>query len=597
LYKLSIKLIVIICSISCVTISSSGQHYCNDHYGHKLSDGKNHSKEEHHSREEIFPFYKGTVNSSDDRKWPLGIIYYDRDIEHPLRNRILSAMNHISSRTNLCFLEKTHDSQYAIVFDEEPGQSGNTIVGYWSGFFEEHLVTLGTSAPESTIIHELLHVAGLYHEQNREDRDNYITVHFNNIAPGNSSQYEIDPFSDPHGAYDFHSIMHYKTTEYAIANEVAFSLKPTYSNMENVVGSATGMSSGDIAAINFLYPQPAPCIAFVCRGCEVDLEVICTDIDAYQSDNQLYVSQLSIENLGSADALPFTVSYYLSSVSNPNSWLTLGSLNISYVLGQAIIEVPAAQFDISSFTPGNYDMHIIADMTGQSTDIDITNNTCYNYPITIAADNACNASNQEIAGDFFTEFVIFAPDYLIVPRPNTTFTVKAPSGNITLKAGGFVDLNPGFLTESGTVFTADIDDCTSMNRILQSDEQTLEIHRAIVADKSNLEESVHGFYNESEVMMHNINKDIVSEFSISVVPNPFAEYTDIGYTLKGQSEVEINLFDLSGKKIREIQPTTIQDEGNYKIKYSGEDLVQGIYILSVRLDDDIQTQRIVKTTK
>ena len=59
----------------------------------------------------------------------------------------------------------------------------------WSDFGRlgngEQIVSLGKQCySKGTVMHELLHTLGFYHEQSRADRDHYIIVHYDNIKKG-----------------------------------------------------------------------------------------------------------------------------------------------------------------------------------------------------------------------------------------------------------------------------------------------------------------------------------------------------------------------------------------------------------------------------
>jgi hypothetical protein len=61
--------------------------------------------------------------------------------------------------------------------------------------------------------HELGHVLGFIHEHQRWDRDQCVTIHYENIKPGRASDYDWIPKTNwlvSSLPYDYRSIMHYR---------------------------------------------------------------------------------------------------------------------------------------------------------------------------------------------------------------------------------------------------------------------------------------------------------------------------------------------------------------------------------------------------
>ncbi len=102
-----------------------------------------------------------------------------------------------------------------------------------------------------SIAHEILHAAGFWHEQSREDRDNFIDIFWNNIDPNN--QYNFDKhISDGQdiGNYDYLSIMHYDAYAFSINGQPTIKRK---NGATDLIGNRNYISGTDIEAINLLY--------------------------------------------------------------------------------------------------------------------------------------------------------------------------------------------------------------------------------------------------------------------------------------------------------------------------------------------------------
>jgi Astacin (Peptidase family M12A) len=76
------------------------------------------------------------------------------------------------------------------------------------------LRALAAAAADSDPAHELGHVLGFFYEHERWDRDDFVTIHYENIKPGRASDYDWIPRTNwivGSTACDYRSIMHSRT--------------------------------------------------------------------------------------------------------------------------------------------------------------------------------------------------------------------------------------------------------------------------------------------------------------------------------------------------------------------------------------------------
>lgn len=74
------------------------------------------------------------------------------------------------------------------------------------------IISLGRGCRDiGSIIHELCHAIGLYHEHMRYDRDSYLRIKWQNIVPSMFDQFEKIPVTEyrPAHKFDYNSIMIY----------------------------------------------------------------------------------------------------------------------------------------------------------------------------------------------------------------------------------------------------------------------------------------------------------------------------------------------------------------------------------------------------
>ena len=68
-----------------------------------------------------------------------------------------------------------------------------------------------------TIQHEFTHALGVWHIQNRPDRDQYVTINFSNIPQSSYINFKLLPQLKTYGIrYNGRSVMHYKWNSHAL---------------------------------------------------------------------------------------------------------------------------------------------------------------------------------------------------------------------------------------------------------------------------------------------------------------------------------------------------------------------------------------------
>ncbi len=189
---------------------------------------------------------KAVFRSGAQFRWPDGVIPFRIDPALPDADRVHEAIKHWESRTPIKFVARTTDDVVFVTFRPSPNGCSSEI----GRQTKEQFINLGDACTKGNVIHEIGHTVGLWHEQSREDRKNFISIDRTNIIPGkehNFDQHVND--GDDVGPYDYGSIMHYSA--FAFALDTA---KPTIITPNGeAIGQREGLSDGDVAAVKSVY--------------------------------------------------------------------------------------------------------------------------------------------------------------------------------------------------------------------------------------------------------------------------------------------------------------------------------------------------------
>ena len=157
--------------------------------------------------------------------------------------------------TGVKFVNRTNEVHY-VTIGEYTGGCWSWVGRVPSTVSPQGLNLESPCITRDTVEHELIHTLGAFHEQSRTDRNDYVTINFDNIDPNNHDQFLMMNNTDSQSVpYDYYSIMHYWKRAFAVdaAVDTIITDDP---DVQNIIGFGDEASPSDLFQLELMYRCP-----------------------------------------------------------------------------------------------------------------------------------------------------------------------------------------------------------------------------------------------------------------------------------------------------------------------------------------------------
>lgn len=200
---------------------------------------------------------KGVVAASSSRRWNGGQVAYVIESTFPDPQRVYDAIAHIEGQVDgVYFTPRASSGGDYIIFRRttDPNICGQSAVGRQGG---GQVLLVHDYCGVGTVIHELGHALGFWHEQSRCDRDYFVEILWANIKDGYSSNFDsyCGSGTTDMEQYDEGSVMHYRADAFSKNGQPTIRSRR---GLDYLMGQRNGLSTNDVYTINRMYRPYGP---------------------------------------------------------------------------------------------------------------------------------------------------------------------------------------------------------------------------------------------------------------------------------------------------------------------------------------------------
>ncbi|XP_031568761.1 MAM and LDL-receptor class A domain-containing protein 1-like [Actinia tenebrosa] len=197
---------------------------------------------------------KRNAQRTRQKLWRTKIIPYEIDselVKESFEEQIMASIEEFHQHTCIRWVRHTVQKNW-IKFIKSHKCSSAVGKEYWSEGSQKISLNDGCKN-KGTILHEMMHATGFWHEQSRPDRNKYVEIMWENIEPGkedNFDKYDHQTIDDLGVQYDYESIMHYGKLSFSTNGK---STIQAVGNPDMELGQRDGLSKLDKIKLNALY--------------------------------------------------------------------------------------------------------------------------------------------------------------------------------------------------------------------------------------------------------------------------------------------------------------------------------------------------------